>query len=215
LRQASASWDASYENKALLLFTVGLGLVGLDRFILMPLFPVYSKRPRSQLPGYWIDQRDIVADLGHFLHCQRRNFGQARPSLYHHSRGHPFLGARGPYRSCGRVPFAHGHTCADGPVRRGLSSGEYRCDHRGVAPVTSGTQYRHSTNGAAALRIGNRTVARDPIARCPSFLAVDISSRFDSRPDPGLVHVSGFTRHQCRCDIDACGTCRLDGDVSL
>jgi MFS family permease len=43
LQRASTSYDASYENKALLLFSVGLGLVGLDRFILMPLFPVVAK----------------------------------------------------------------------------------------------------------------------------------------------------------------------------
>ena len=43
MRQTNASWDASYEIRALLLFTTGLGLVGLDRFILMPLLPVVAK----------------------------------------------------------------------------------------------------------------------------------------------------------------------------
>ena len=42
MKHASPSWDVSYENKALLLFTVGIGLVGLDRFILMPLSPTIA-----------------------------------------------------------------------------------------------------------------------------------------------------------------------------
>jgi predicted MFS family arabinose efflux permease len=33
------SWDSAYEFKAVLLLTVGFGLVGLDRWILPPLFP--------------------------------------------------------------------------------------------------------------------------------------------------------------------------------
>lgn len=42
MREANTSWDASYERKALVLFTAGIGLVGLDRFVLMPLFPVIA-----------------------------------------------------------------------------------------------------------------------------------------------------------------------------
>ena len=42
MRGTSTSWDVSYEHRALFLFTVGVGLVGLDRFILMPLFPVIA-----------------------------------------------------------------------------------------------------------------------------------------------------------------------------
>ena len=43
---ASASpsnWNRSYEWKAITLLTLGLGLVGLDRFIIAPLFPVMQK----------------------------------------------------------------------------------------------------------------------------------------------------------------------------
>ena len=36
-------WDTSYEIKAVILLTLGFGLVGVDRTIIMPLFPVISK----------------------------------------------------------------------------------------------------------------------------------------------------------------------------
>jgi MFS family permease len=36
-------WDKAYETKAVWLLTLGFGLVGLDRFVLMPLFPVVSR----------------------------------------------------------------------------------------------------------------------------------------------------------------------------
>ncbi|QWC92658.1 MFS transporter [Cupriavidus metallidurans] len=39
-RQANAGWDRTYEWKAVLLLSLGFGLVGIDRFMIMPLFPV-------------------------------------------------------------------------------------------------------------------------------------------------------------------------------
>jgi MFS family permease len=39
----SKVWDKSYEFKALTLMTLGLGVVGLDRFIINPLFPIIQK----------------------------------------------------------------------------------------------------------------------------------------------------------------------------
>lgn len=39
----SVTWNKAYETKAVWVLTLGLGLVGLDRFILMPLFPVVAK----------------------------------------------------------------------------------------------------------------------------------------------------------------------------
>ncbi len=41
-RQGS-QWDPAYEKKAVALLSLGFGLVGLDRFIINPLFPVMSK----------------------------------------------------------------------------------------------------------------------------------------------------------------------------
>jgi MFS family permease len=32
-------WDTAYERKAIMLLTLGFGLVGLDRWVLPPLFP--------------------------------------------------------------------------------------------------------------------------------------------------------------------------------
>ncbi|MEO0369174.1 MAG: MFS transporter, partial [Pseudomonadota bacterium] len=37
------TWDKRYERKAIMLLAVGFGLVGLDRFIIMPLFPVIAE----------------------------------------------------------------------------------------------------------------------------------------------------------------------------
>lgn len=37
------NWDASYEWKAVLLLGLGFGLVSIDRFLIMPLFPVIMK----------------------------------------------------------------------------------------------------------------------------------------------------------------------------
>jgi MFS family permease len=36
----SSRWDTTYEWKAVLLLSLGFGLVGIDRFMIMPLFPV-------------------------------------------------------------------------------------------------------------------------------------------------------------------------------
>src|SRR3954465_1372955 len=38
-RSASSDWDTSYEWKAVALLGLGFGLVGLDRWIIAPLFP--------------------------------------------------------------------------------------------------------------------------------------------------------------------------------
>jgi MFS family permease len=41
--QGDAGWDARYEWKAVSLLAIGFGMVGLDRFIINPLFPVIQK----------------------------------------------------------------------------------------------------------------------------------------------------------------------------
>ena len=38
-----AAWDSRYERKAVALLAFGFGMVGLDRFIINPLFPVLQK----------------------------------------------------------------------------------------------------------------------------------------------------------------------------
>ncbi len=39
----SNGWDSSYEWKAVLMLSLAFGLVGLDRFVLPPLFPAMMK----------------------------------------------------------------------------------------------------------------------------------------------------------------------------
>ncbi len=41
--QTPSAWDRTYEFKVVALMTIGFGLVGLDRFIINPLFPVIQK----------------------------------------------------------------------------------------------------------------------------------------------------------------------------
>ena len=38
-----SAWDRAYEFKVVALMTIGFGLVGLDRFLINPLFPVIQK----------------------------------------------------------------------------------------------------------------------------------------------------------------------------
>ncbi len=40
MTQALEAWDARYEKKSVLLLCLGFGLVGFDRFMIMPLFPI-------------------------------------------------------------------------------------------------------------------------------------------------------------------------------
>jgi predicted MFS family arabinose efflux permease len=53
-------WDVSYEWKALLAMSIAFGLVGIDRFILPPLFPAIMK----DLPLTYQNLGDLVAVLG-------------------------------------------------------------------------------------------------------------------------------------------------------
>lgn len=42
-RNAGSGWDLQYEWKTVALLSLGFGLVGVDRFMIMPMFPVMSK----------------------------------------------------------------------------------------------------------------------------------------------------------------------------
>ncbi len=53
-------WDVSYEWKALVAMSIAFGLVGIDRFILPPLFPAIMK----DLPLTYQNLGDLVAVLG-------------------------------------------------------------------------------------------------------------------------------------------------------
>lgn len=40
MKKSNESWDTAYEWKAVALLSIGFGLVGIDRFMIMPLFPI-------------------------------------------------------------------------------------------------------------------------------------------------------------------------------
>lgn len=42
-RPSVENWDTRYEWKAVVLLAIGFGLVGIDRFMIMPLFPVPAR----------------------------------------------------------------------------------------------------------------------------------------------------------------------------
>src|SRR5688572_26651011 len=55
-------WDTSYESKAVLLLGLGLGLVGLDRWIIAPLFPCMvatDTAPGCGAPGLGLSYQAI------------------------------------------------------------------------------------------------------------------------------------------------------------
>src|SRR5581483_1964130 len=56
----SSTWDASYEWKAVVVMSVAFGLVGLDRFILPPLFPAMM----GELRLNYQDLGNLVGALG-------------------------------------------------------------------------------------------------------------------------------------------------------
>lgn len=57
---ANTSWDTSYEWKAVTLLTLGFGLVGLDRWIIAPLFPAI----KEDLNLNYQDLGNLVGALG-------------------------------------------------------------------------------------------------------------------------------------------------------
>jgi MFS family permease len=61
-KQSLQNWDSSYEKKVIPLLAVGFGLVGLDRWIISPLFPVMME----DLNLNYQDLGLIVAVLGVF-----------------------------------------------------------------------------------------------------------------------------------------------------
>jgi len=59
-RNAANGWDTSYEWKAVTLLGLGFGLVGLDRWIIAPLFPFMLRDLGLNLQ----DQGNIIGALG-------------------------------------------------------------------------------------------------------------------------------------------------------
>jgi len=62
MSRPSQSWDTSYEWKAVLLLGLGFGLVGLDRWIIAPLFPCMvatDVAPGCGAPGLGLDYQAI------------------------------------------------------------------------------------------------------------------------------------------------------------
>lgn len=60
MADAKTSWDTSYEWKAVTLLGLGFGLVGLDRWIIAPLFPFMLKDLNMNLQ----DQGNVIGALG-------------------------------------------------------------------------------------------------------------------------------------------------------
>ena len=70
MRRAPQTWDTDYEWKAVLLLGLGFGLVGLDRWIIAPLFPCMAANdvaPGCGAPGLGLNYQaigNLVAVIG-------------------------------------------------------------------------------------------------------------------------------------------------------
>ena len=62
MRRSPQTWDTDYEWKAVLLLGLGFGLVGLDRWIIAPLFPCMAANDVAPGCGVAVDD---LPDAGH------------------------------------------------------------------------------------------------------------------------------------------------------
>ena len=60
MSRSNSAWDSNYEWQAVLILSLAFGLVGLDRFILPPLFPTIMK----ELLLTYQDLGNLVGVLG-------------------------------------------------------------------------------------------------------------------------------------------------------
>ncbi|HEY8507732.1 MAG TPA: MFS transporter [Steroidobacteraceae bacterium] len=154
------TWDTAYEFKAVLLLTLAFGLVGLDRFILPPLFPAMM----GDLGLNYQDLGNIVGILAVawgvsavFLGALSDRFGRRRvlvPAVVLFSLCSVFSGmaqglisllfiralmgvAEGPVASTGVAVAVE----ASHPRRRGMNNGLFQCGIAlvglGIAPIVA------------------------------------------------------------------------------
>src|SRR6266853_1350286 len=81
---ASQVRDTSYEWKAVTLLGLGFGLVGLDRWIIAPLFPFMMKDLHLSLSGSWKPGRYPGGVLGRFCRGHGRSLRQDRAQEGYH-----------------------------------------------------------------------------------------------------------------------------------
>lgn len=67
-------WDTSYEWKAVLLLSLGFGLVGLDRWIIAPLLPSIMKDLSLNYQRCWTDLWCSRYHLGHICNYLGQSF---------------------------------------------------------------------------------------------------------------------------------------------
>src|SRR4029079_9692517 len=66
MRRSPQTWDTDYEWKAVLLLGLGFGLVGLDRWIIAPLFPCMAALDTA--PGCGAPELDVSdTSIGNLL----------------------------------------------------------------------------------------------------------------------------------------------------
>ena len=146
LAQDAKSWDTAYEWKAVALLTVAFGLVGLDRWILPPLFPAMMKDLRLN----YQDLGNLVGGLGIAwglsaicLGSLSDRFGRKKvlvPAVVLFSIGSAFTGFAGGMMGLLMIRIlmgmAEGAVAPTGvatvveashPKRRGMTNGMFQC----------------------------------------------------------------------------------------
>ncbi len=158
-------WDVSYEWKAILTMSLAFGLVGIDRFILPPLFPAMMKDLHAHLSGSRQSGRRTRRCMGRLGHCHRAACpivsGRRSilvPAVVIFSLLSVLSGmATGPGEPAGH-PRHHGRLRRAGRLDRG------RGCRRGLAPQAAGHEQRHLPVHRFAVRQRRRPDPRDPAA---------------------------------------------------
>ena len=202
-------WDIAYEWKAVALLSLGFGLVGIDRFMIMPLFPVMM----TDLHLDYQDLGHITGALAVAWGISAMFMGNLSDRVGHRKVIIPAIivfsllaGLSGLATGVGSLdPDSR----RDGLCRRRVHACEHYRDPRCIEADASRSQYRHSADGAAAVWSGHRADPRHAVAKSAA-VALDIRGGVDSGFAGGLPDVQGAAQYASfvRCTAHGDARCR-------
>ena len=191
---SASRWDMSYEWKAVLLLCLGFGLVGIDRFMILPLFPVISKdlnlnyQDLGQITGV------LAIAWGVSALFMGQSLGPPGSPQGHHPGDHRVLVAGRLQRLGDRRGELDVHSGVDRFRRRCLYALQH-CGHAGrVKALAPGHEYRHPASRAAIVWFGHRANSGHAIAE-GRRMALDLRDGIDSGLDHRVPAVSPPAQH--------------------